>query len=496
MEEEFLEYHSTNLWRSLYTQICIESRNNEFTAVEALKPENKQLNRYRDVYPYDHSRVPLSNVPTTDYINASLVVADTVSRKYILTQGPLAGTTPHFWSLVWEQQSKAVIMLNRVMEKGTLKCHQYWPTIKGELVTCEEVGLVVENIEMSPGQHYNISTLRITNTATSETRDVLHFHYTTWPDFECPSCPDTFLEFLGAVRESGSLDSGVGPALVHCSAGIGRSGTFILVDTCLLEAENSGPEVVCIKQRLLDMRTFRMGLIQTHDQLKFSYQAIIEGARQLGLINSVPTFETPVVEASDSSSEEDVPPPLPPPRTESLKKGSSQEEEEVVVAKSEVVQLQDREVTITDSEPFNSTEQFNNIPAILETKMVNGNAMLEEEDSLTTCMSVTTSNSSSVEHSPNKCILSDSKMLERKRYVRSVRPREDGQDSEGELRKRKNEEKNTTEEKLKEVEKAIQKADDWKKKMELWQDKVYPFCVGLAIFAAGTYFYFREEVED
>jgi hypothetical protein len=179
---------------------------------------------------------------------------------------------------------------------------------------------------------------------------------------------------------------------------------------------------------------------------------LFQGARQLGLINSVPTFETPVVEASDSSSEEDVPPPLPPPRTESLKKGSSQEEEEVVVAKSEVVQLQDREVTITDSEPFNSTEQFNNIPAKLETKMVNGNAMLEEEDSLTTCMSVTTSNSSSVEHSPNKCILSDSKMLERKRYVRSVRPREDGQDSEGELRKRKNEEKNTTEEKLKEVE--------------------------------------------
>ena len=158
----------------------------------------------------------------------------------------------------------------------------------------------------------------------SETRDVLHFHYTIWPDFECPSCPDTFLEFLGAVREAGSLDSGVGTALVHCSDSIGRSGTFILVDTCLLEAENSWPEVLCIKQRLLDIRTYRTGLIQTHDQLKFSYQAIIDGARQLGLINSVPTFETPVEEASDLSSEEDVPPPLPPPRTESLKKGASQ----------------------------------------------------------------------------------------------------------------------------------------------------------------------------
>ena len=163
-------------------------------------------------------------------------------------------------------------MLNRVMEKGTLKCHQYWPTSKEDLVNCTEVGLVVENIEMTPGQHYNISTLRITNTETNESRDVLHFHYTNCPDFGVPTCPDTFLEFLGAVRESRSMDRDVGPALVHCSAGIGRSGTFILVDTCLLEAQNSGPEVMCIKQRLLDMRTFRMGLIQTEDQLKFSYQ--------------------------------------------------------------------------------------------------------------------------------------------------------------------------------------------------------------------------------
>jgi len=492
MEEEFLEYHSNNSWRSLYTKICIESRNNDFTAVEALKPENKHLNRYRDVYPYDHSRVPLATVPSTDYINASLVVADSVSRSYILTQGPLAATTPHFWSLAWEQQSKAVIMLNRVMEKGTLKCHQYWPTNKGEVITCQEVGLLVENIEMTPGQHYNISTLRLTNTTTNESRDVLHFHYTTWPDFGVPQCPDTFLEFLGAVRESGSLDSDVGPAVVHCSAGIGRSGTFILVDSCLLEAENSGPEVVCIKQRLLDMRTYRMGLIQTEDQLKFSYQSIIEGARQLGLINSAPTFEVPVAEASDSSSEEDIPPPLPPPRTESLKKKSSEddddeeEEKEVVVAnKSEVVQLQDREVIITDSEPFTTTEQFNNIPAKLETKLVNGNALVAEDSSQTLSGNSSGSNNSSTEHSPNKCILTNNKLEERKREM--------------ELRRRKKEEeKCVTESKIKEYQKAIQKAEDWNKRKEYLRETMFPFCVGLAMFVAGGYFYFRprDEVQD
>merc|ERR1719277_1760727 len=167
-----------------------------------------------------------------------------------------------------------------------------------------DVQLSVENISQTPGQHYTISTLRLTNTTTHDSREVLHFHYTTWPDFGVPSCPDTFLEFLGAVRESGSLDSDVGPAVVHCSAGIGRSGSFILVDSCLLEAETAGPEVVNIKQRLLDMRSFRMGLIQTDDQLKFSYQAIIEGARQLGLISLVPSFEAVVPDASDSSDED------------------------------------------------------------------------------------------------------------------------------------------------------------------------------------------------
>ena len=164
----------------------------------------------------------------TDYINASLVVADLgeVSRKYILTQGPLQvtlftsthlhlyplhlhpppptpsstllqGTTGHFWSMVWQQGTKAVIMLNRVIEKGTLKCHQYWPAEEGEEVACEAAGITVANVGTVPGDHYNITTLRITHLGLGESREVLHFHYTTWPDFGVPTCPDTFLQFLG-----------------------------------------------------------------------------------------------------------------------------------------------------------------------------------------------------------------------------------------------------------------------------------------------------------
>jgi len=472
MEQEFLDHYTNNSWRNLYTQICIESRSNSYSSKEASKPENRHFNRYRDVYPYDHSRVPLATVPATDYINASLVSVEAVGRSYILTQGPLAATTPHFWSMVWEQGCRAIIMLNRVIEKSTPKCHQYWPAdTDTEAMKFEEAGLEVENVGLTPGQHYNISTLRLTNTNSDETRDVLHFHYTTWPDFGVPSCPDTFLEFLGAVRESGSLESSCGPAVVHCSAGIGRSGSFVLVDSCLLEAENGGPEAVNIKQRLLDMRSFRMGLIQTDDQLKFSYQAIIEGARQLGLITIVPSLESDVTEASDSSDEDDCPPPLPPPRTESLKKKSSEDDDD---DEDEVVEVSAGKILITDAEPYNSV--YTTGARSQPTKLTNGGCVDTEAAAVS---SGSGSSSGSADASPSKCILTSNKLEERKREM--------------ELRRRKKEEeKLSTENKIKEV----KSAEEWKKRTEYWQETLVPFCVGLAMFVAGGYYYFRAGVQD
>lgn len=106
----------------------------------------------------------------------------------------------------------------------------------------------------------------------------MQFHYTTWPDFGIPSSPNAFLKFLQQVRDSGCLNAEVGPAVVHCSAGIGRSGTFCLVDCCLVLIDKFGQ---CdIAQVLCELRTYRMGLIQTSDQLDFSYQAIIEGIKK------------------------------------------------------------------------------------------------------------------------------------------------------------------------------------------------------------------------
>uniref|UniRef100_UPI00398F2BC6 tyrosine-protein phosphatase non-receptor type 2 isoform X3 n=1 Tax=Pristiophorus japonicus TaxID=55135 RepID=UPI00398F2BC6 len=200
MEEKFAEIDGESRWPQSYLDIRNESQ--DFPYEVAKYPENRIRNRYRDVSPFDHSRVKLQKADN-DYINASLIVMEEAQRNYILTQ-------------------------------------------------------------------------------TAETREIFHFHYTTWPDFGVPESPASFLNFLLKVRESGSLSAECGPAVVHCSAGIGRSGTFSLVDTCLLLMEKrKDPSSVDIRQVLLEMRKYRMGLIQTPDQLRFSYMAVIEGAKYI-----------------------------------------------------------------------------------------------------------------------------------------------------------------------------------------------------------------------
>lgn len=207
--------------------------------VEANRPQNKVLNRYRDVNPYDHSRIVLNRGPT-NYINANLIKVEQANRQYILTQGPLTNTISHFWLMVWEQESKAVLMLNKLIEKKQEKCSQYWPNEIGQehILTMSDVGLSLEYMEQQDHSYYLTRILRLTDIESGKQRDVIQFHYITWPDFGVPTSPIAFLEFLRKVRDAGVLDDNVGPAIVHCSAGIGRSGTFCLVDSCLVLVSN------------------------------------------------------------------------------------------------------------------------------------------------------------------------------------------------------------------------------------------------------------------
>ncbi|XP_075777119.1 tyrosine-protein phosphatase non-receptor type 2 isoform X2 [Pelodiscus sinensis] len=226
----------------------------------------------------DHSRVKLQNTEN-DYINASLVVIEEAKRSYILTQGPLPNTCCHFWLMVWQQKTRAVVMLNRIVEKELVKCAQYWPTEEEEVMMFKETGFCVRLVSEDIKSYYTVHLLQLENINSGESRIISHYHYTTWPDFGVPESPASFLNFLFKVRESGSLNPEHGPAVIHCSAGIGRSGTFSLVDTSLVLMEKKEPSSVDIKQVLLDMRKYRMGLIQTPDQLRFSYMAVIEGAK-------------------------------------------------------------------------------------------------------------------------------------------------------------------------------------------------------------------------
>lgn len=331
IETEYLELNAKDDWPAFYQKIRAKSLKLGGQCTDALKPQNKTLNRYRDVHPFDHSRIKLQR-GSTDYINANLCVVEKAHRKYILTQGPLSNTVSHFWLMVWEQQTKAVLMLNKLIEKKAEKCFQYWPAKLGTTMTFNDVGLTLEYLEQQDHSYYLTRVLRLTDIESGKFRDILQFHYITWPDFGVPCSPTKFLEFLKRVRRAGVLDEDVGPAVVHCSAGIGRSGTFCLVDSCLVLIEKYGLNSVNVEEILLEMRKYRTGLIQTHEQLRFSYQAIIEGAKQLLNPNSDDDEDDDsepksnhiregiiLIDEEIEEEEIDEPPPLPPPRTDSLK---------------------------------------------------------------------------------------------------------------------------------------------------------------------------------
>lgn len=312
MEAEFREIDENGSWSAVYQEIRQQSC--ELPCKLAKLPENKTRNRYRDVSPFDHSRICLQ-LGSNDYINASLITAEEAQRNYILTQGPLPNTCGHFWEMVWEQRTRGVVMLNRVIEKGSVKCAQYWPQREEKDAIFEDTNFKLTFVSEDVKSYYTVRQLELENLSTQETREILHFHYTTWPDFGVPESPASFLNFLFKVRESGCLNSDQGPVVVHCSAGIGRSGTFCLVDTCLLLMSlRKDPSSVRIRNVLLEMRRYRMGLIQTADQLRFSYLAVIEGAKYIKGDTSLQESWKELSNEEDDPPEFTPPPPLPPPR--------------------------------------------------------------------------------------------------------------------------------------------------------------------------------------
>lgn len=191
IETEYLGLNAKNEWPVLYQvtethihpstdtlhlshfqRIRSKSLKDGGSYTEAVKPQNKSLNRYRDVSPYDHSRVVLGRGPT-DYINANFIWVEGARRRYILTQGPLPNTVSHFWLMVWEQRAAAVLMLNKLVEKKQEKCCQYWPAEVGGRTAFADVGLEVEYVSQRDHSYYLTRTFRLTDTETGASRDIL-----------------------------------------------------------------------------------------------------------------------------------------------------------------------------------------------------------------------------------------------------------------------------------------------------------------------------------
>ncbi|KAM9354253.1 tyrosine-protein phosphatase non-receptor type 21 isoform 2-T2 [Pholidichthys leucotaenia] len=263
----------------------------EYTA--AKMQENSDKNRFQDVLPYDDTRVEL--VPTkennTGYINASHIRI-TVSGQgfdYIATQGPLSNTCQDFWQMVWEQGVSIIAMVTAEEENGREKSFRYWPRLGTRNNTLTYGRFKITFRFRTESGCYATTGLKIKNLAMGQERTLWHLQYTDWPDHGCPEDFKGFLTYLEEIQSvrrhtnsiSGPENTSL-PVLVHCSAGVGRSGVIILSEIMIACLEHN--ETMSVKKVLLQLREQRMLMVQTLSQYTFVYKVLIEYLRNSRLI--------------------------------------------------------------------------------------------------------------------------------------------------------------------------------------------------------------------
>ncbi|KAL4001605.1 mannose receptor, C type [Sarotherodon galilaeus] len=236
----------------------------------AKKDENRMKNRYGNIIAYDHSRVrlqPQDGDGGSDYINANYVDGYHRPNHYIATQGPMQETVYDFWRMVWQENTAAIVMVTNLVEVGRVKCCKYWPDdteIYGDMkVTLIETQLLSE---------YVIRTFAVEKRGLAEIREIRQFHFTGWPDHGVPLHATGLLGFIRRVKAK--TPPTAGPTVVHCSAGAGRTGCFIVIDIMLDMAEREG--VVDIYNCVRELRARRVNMVQTEEQYVFIHDAILE----------------------------------------------------------------------------------------------------------------------------------------------------------------------------------------------------------------------------
>ncbi|KAK5601915.1 hypothetical protein CRENBAI_019096 [Crenichthys baileyi] len=233
-------------------------------------PVNRPKNRYTNILPYDFSRVKLismHNDEGADYINANYIPGYRHSKEYIATQGPLPETRNDFWKMVLQQKSPIIVMLTQCNERRRVKCDHYWP-FTDEPVMYSDISVEMLSEEGSP--EWIIRTFRLGYA--DETLDVLHLNYTSWPDHGVPTVNaiESILQFVHIVRQQANRTKD--PIIVHCSAGVGRTGTFIALDRLMQHIREH--EFVDILGMVSEMRSHRLSMVQTEEQYIFIHQCV------------------------------------------------------------------------------------------------------------------------------------------------------------------------------------------------------------------------------
>ncbi|XP_029383492.1 receptor-type tyrosine-protein phosphatase H isoform X6 [Echeneis naucrates] len=246
----------------------------EQTRRAAVLPENKAKNRFNNVLPYDWCRVKLTTSnpnETSDYINASYMPGYNREREYIATQGPLPSTVGDFWRMIWEQRVKGIVMVTNCVELGRTKCERYWPAdskpnLQGQLVITLRSEIQERN--------WTLREFNLKHKSTSEERMVKHFHFTAWPDHGVPLGTNVLIQFRELVRRHIEKEGDGAPTVVHCSAGVGRTGTLIALDVLLQQLKQK--RAVGINAFVHKMRLSRPYMVQTESQYVFLHQCMMD----------------------------------------------------------------------------------------------------------------------------------------------------------------------------------------------------------------------------
>uniref|UniRef100_A0A6Q2Y7C1 Receptor-type tyrosine-protein phosphatase F n=1 Tax=Esox lucius TaxID=8010 RepID=A0A6Q2Y7C1_ESOLU len=246
----------------------------QFTWENSNMEVNKPKNRYANVIAYDHSRVVLTSVdavPGSDYINANYIDGYRKQNAYIATQGPLPETLSDFWRMVWEQRAHTIVMMTRLEEKSRVKCDQYWPVRGTETYGMIQVTML-DTVELAT---YSVRTFALYKvTIIYEKREIRQFQFMAWPDHGVPEYPTPILAFLRRVKACNPPDAG--PMVVHCSAGVGRTGCLIVIEAMLERMKHE--KSVDIYGHVTCMRAQRNYMVQTEDQYVFIHEALLEAA--------------------------------------------------------------------------------------------------------------------------------------------------------------------------------------------------------------------------